>query len=236
VTITTVFHVISAKPLTAAEKKRRETMIAAQVHVLNDAYAGTGAAAISPDTPFRFTYSKSATTWTVNKGWSTMLPDTKQEAAAKKALHTGTASTLNIYVADIGGGLLGWATFPQVYYDPLFMDGVVILDESMPGGNTGIYSEGDTATHEIGHWLGLLHTFEGGCTGPGDYVSDTPAEAEPAFSCKADAGRDSCPKQPGLDPVHNFMDYAEDFCMNRFTPGQVVRMSHAWSAFRTVSP
>jgi hypothetical protein len=236
VTIRTVFHVISAEPLTAAEKQRREAMIAAQVHVLNDAYAGIGAAAISPDTPFRFTYSKSATTWTVNKAWSTMLPDTKQEAAAKKALHTGTASTLNIYVANIGGGLLGWATFPQVYYDPLFLDGVVILDESMPGGNTGIYSEGDTATHEVGHWLGLLHTFEGGCKGPGDYVSDTPAEAEPAFSCKADAGRDSCPKQPGLDPIHNFMDYAEDFCMNRFTPGQVVRMSHAWAAFRTVSP
>jgi hypothetical protein len=236
VTIRTVFHVISAKPLTAAEKKRRESMIAAQVHVLNDSYAGVGVAAPSPDTPFRFAYSTSQTTWTVNKAWSTMLPDTKQEAAAKKALRTGNASTLNIYVANIGGGLLGWATFPMAYYDPLYLDGVVILDESMPGGNTGIYSEGDTATHEVGHWLGLLHTFQGGCTGPGDYVSDTPAEAEPAFSCKEDAGRDSCPKQPGLDPVHNFMDYAEDFCMNRFTPGQVVRMSHAWAAFRTVSP
>jgi hypothetical protein len=236
VTIRTVFHVISAKALTAAEKQRREAMIAAQVHVLNDSYAGVGVAAPSPDTPFRFTYSKSQTTWTVNKAWSTMLPDTKQEAAAKKALRTGSASTLNIYVANIGGGLLGWATFPQVHYDPLYMDGVVILDESMPGGNTGIYSEGDTTTHEVGHWLGLLHTFAGGCTGPGDYVSDTPAEAEPAFSCKEDAGRDSCPNQPGLDPVHNFMDYAEDFCMNRFTPGQVIRMSHAWAAFRTVSP
>jgi hypothetical protein len=232
-TIETVFHVISAKPLTAAQKQRREAMIAAQVSVLNDAYAGRGAAAPSGDTPFRFSYDKAATTWTVNKAWSTMLPDTKEERAAKRALHTGSAATLNIYVANIGGGLLGWATFPMTYYGPaLYQDGVVMLDESMPGGTTGVYSEGDTATHEVGHWLGLLHTFENGCQAPGDHVADTPYEAEPAFECAVDAGRDSCPKQPGLDPVHNFMDYAEDFCMNQFSPGQVARMSYAWAAFR----
>jgi hypothetical protein len=236
VTITTVFHVISAEELTAAEKQRRQAMIAAQVRVLNNAFAGRGAAEASPDTPFRFAYDPKATTWTVNEAWSTMLPDTAEEAAAKEALHQGTASTLNIYVANIGGGLLGWATFPQVYYDPLYLDGVVILDESMPGGTTGVFSEGDTGTHEVGHWLGLLHTFEGGCKGPGDFVSDTPAEAEPAFSCREDAGRDSCPGKPGRDPIHNFMDYTEDFCMNQFTRGQVERMSHAWSAFRTVQP
>jgi hypothetical protein len=236
VTITTVFHVISAKPLTAAEKQRREAMIAEEVQVLNDAYAGIGAAALSPDTPFRFTYSPSAITWTVNEAWSTMLPGSQEELAAKEALHVGGPSTLNIDVANIGGGLLGWATLPEVLGEPPFMDGVVILDESMAGGNTGSYSEGDTATHEVGHWLGLLHTFENGCLAPGDDVSDTPAEMEPAYSCTEDAGRDSCPEQPGLDPVHNFMDYAEDFCMNRFTPGQVARMSHAWAVFRAVQP
>jgi len=236
VTIETVFHVITEKPLTAGEMARREAMIAAQMQVLNDAFAGVGAADVSPDTPFRFAYDPAETTWTVHKAWSRMQPDTWAEKAAKRALHQGTAATLNIYVANIGGGLLGWATFPAPYYDPLYMDGVVILDESMPGGTTGIYSEGDTGTHEVGHWLGLLHTFEFGCKGSGDFVSDTPAEAEPAFTCEEDAGRDSCPKQPGLDPIHNFMDYTEDFCMNHFTLGQVARMSHAWSAFRTVQP
>jgi hypothetical protein len=209
-------------------------MIAAQVRVMNDAYSGTGAAAVSGDTPFRFRYRPAETTWTVNKAWSTMLPDTRAERQAKRILHVGDESTLNIYVANIGGGLLGWATFPQEITDKnLFEDGVVILDESMPGGNTGIYSGGDTATHEIGHWLALFHTFEGGCDGPGDFVQDTPAEAEPAFSCKLDAGRDSCPNQPGLDPIRNFMDYTEDACMNRFTPGQIARMSQAWSLLRS---
>ena len=231
VTIKTVFHVISEKPLTAAERTRREKMIAAQMQVLNNAYSGRGAAAISGDSPFRFSYHPSATTWTVNKAWSTMVPDSKAEVAAKRALHVGSAATLNLYVGNIGGGLLGWATFPRAYYQPLYMDGVVMLDESMPGGNTGIYSEGDTATHEVGHWLGLLHTFQGGCTGPGDHVSDTPAEQSPAFNCPT--GRDSCAAQPGRDPIHNFMDYTQDSCMNRFTPGQVARMSHAWAAFRT---
>jgi len=230
VTIPTVFHVISAKALTAAQKSRRASMIAAQVKVLNDAYAGIGAASISGDTPFRFSYNPAATTWTVNSAWSTMQPGTTAETAAKKALHSGGASTLNLYLANIGGGLLGWATFPQSYSTQPSMDGVVILDESMPGGTTASYNAGDTATHEIGHWLGLFHTFQGGCNGVGDSVADTPAEASPAYNCPT--GRNSCPAAPGLDPIHNFMDYTVDACMNRFTPGQVARMSQSWSAYR----
>ena len=235
VTIRTVFHVISAKPLTYTQKERRKDQIAAQMRVLNNAFAGTGAAAPSPNTPFRFSYSPRQTTWTVNEAWSTMQPGTRAEENAKRALHVGGPATLNVYVANIGGGLLGWATFPEpTWGDALFYDGVVILDESMPGGTVVPYNQGDTATHEVGHWLALYHTFEGGCFGPGDYVGDTPYEAEPAFEC-ADAGRDSCPSKPGTDPVHNFMDYAEDFCMDRFTPGQINRMSNAWEELRAPS-
>jgi hypothetical protein len=236
VSIRTVFHVISAKALTANQKSQRASMIAAQVRVLNNAYAGTGAAAPSGDTPFRFTYSPSQTTWTVNQAWSRMVPGSRAEDAAKRALHVGDESTLNIYVANIGGGLLGWATFPEVSWgNSLYYDGVVMLDESMPGGTAAPYNQGDTATHEVGHWLGLYHTFEGGCVGPGDLVADTPAEAEPAFECNADAGRDSCPRQPGRDPIHNFMDYTEDFCMNHFSSGQVARMSSTWETLRAPS-
>src|SRR3712207_2201713 len=123
-----------------------------------------------------------------------MQPGTQTEENAKRALHRGGPTTLNIYVGNIGGGLLGWAYFPEPHWgNALFMDGVVMLDESMPGGRAAPYNRGDTATHEVGHWLGLYHTFDGGCFGPGDYVADTPYEKEPAFECAADAGRDSCP-------------------------------------------
>lgn len=204
VTVRTVFHVVSAAPV---DRARYETLIDAQVQVLNDAYAGTRAADLSPDTPFRFTHDPAETTFTENAAWASLVPGSKEERAAKTALRTGDAATLNVYVASIGGGLLGYATFPQsAKGGQLWRDGVVILDESMPGGTAAPYNEGDTATHEVGHWLGLFHTFQGGCTGPGDHVTDTPAEAAPAFECAVDATRDSCPADPGLDPVHNFMD------------------------------
>ncbi|MGY1696665.1 zinc metalloprotease [Geodermatophilus sp. SYSU D00814] len=233
VTVPTVFHVISAEPV---DEARFDALIAAQVDVLNDAYAGEGAAAGSPATPFVFTYDPEQTTYTVDAAWASLVPGSKEERAAKSALRVGGPETLNVYVASIGGGLLGYATFPQkAKGGQLWADGVVILDESMPGGTAELYDQGDTLTHEVGHWLGLFHTFQGGCSGPGDYVPDTPAEALPAFECEADAGRDSCPRDPGTDPITNFMDYTEDFCMNTFSAGQVARMSNAWEAYRAPS-
>ena len=148
----------------------------------------------------------------------------------KQTLHRGDSETLNVYAADIGGGLLGWAYFPKGYNNGRdYVDGVVILDESMPGGTVEPYNEGDTLTHEVGHWLMLEHTFANGCTAVNDGVADTPREASPQFYCEE---RDSCEKAPGTDPIHNFMDYTEDFCMDQFTPGQADRMSDAWQEFR----
>ena len=93
----------------------------------------------------------------------------------------------------------------------------------------GGYNLGDTVVHETGHWLGLFHTFEGGCGLRNGLVSDTPAEAEPSYYCQT--SRDTCPA-PGRDPVRNFMDYSYDSCMNHFTLGQVDRMARLWNRFR----
>lgn len=225
ITIDTVFHVISAEPLTAGQKAARTQMVTDQVQVLNDSFAG-GTATDASDTPFRFALTE--ITWTVNPVWAHVTPG-RVEKQMKTQLRQGDSETLNVYAADIGGGLLGWAYFPKDYNNGRDVwDGVVILDESMPGGNTGIYSEGDTLTHEVGHWMMLEHTFAGACSASGDGVSDTPREAYPQFECGV---YDSC-AAPGLDPVHNFMDYTEDACMDHFTPGQAERMSDAWLAFR----
>jgi hypothetical protein len=148
---------------------------------------------------------------------------------AKKALHKGDLSHLNIYLAHLGGGLLGYATFP--FDTTLKDDGVVILNQSLPGGSAAPFNRGDTATHEVGHWLGLFHTFEGGCVAPGDYVSDTPYQYDGDNIFYCDVADDTCP-QPGTDPVHNFMSYGDDPCLNRFTPGQSRRMRQSWWAYR----
>lgn len=226
VTIPVIFHSISDHPLTAAEKARTEGLIAAQMTVLNDSYAGSTAPDAS-DTPFRFTLDH--IDYTVNAAWYTVVPG-QVERQMKSALYEGDSRTLNVYTANIGGGLLGWAFFPKDYNNGRdIMDGVVMLDESMPGGTAGKYAEGDTLTHEVGHWLGLYHTFQGGCTPSNDFVADTAAESHPQFNCPA--GADTC-DAPGLDPIHNFMDYTQDTCMNMFTPGQAKRMSDSWQYFR----
>jgi hypothetical protein len=216
VTVPVYFHVINTGK-GIANGDVPATMLKAQVDVLNASYGGaTGGV----NTPYRFVLA--GVDRTTNASWFAAGPDTAAEREMKSALHVGNAGVLNFYTNNAGGVLLGWATFPFWYAGDPLMDGVVCLYSSLPGGSEVPYNEGDTGTHEVGHWLGLFHTFQGGCAAVyNDFVADTPAERKPAFGCPV--GLDSCPKE-GLDPIENFMDYSDDPCMYKFTAGQSARM------------
>ncbi len=224
VSVPTYFHVVVPVGTSQTAKDRLGQLVQSQVAVLNEAYTGRTGTQSSAATPFSFDLVD--VNFFENNTWSTVTPG-PVEKEMKAATRVGGKNTLNVWTADIGDDLLGWATFPTKKLSS--SDGVVILDESMPGGTAGKYALGDTLTHEVGHWLALYHTFQGGCKGKGDQVADTPAEAAPQFDCPT--GADTC-TSPGLDPIHNYMDYTQDSCMYQFTAGQVARMSDAWLQYR----
>jgi len=191
-----------------------------QIDVLNDAYNVHG-----------YTFVLNSTDTTADNGWRSAGPGSNDEADMKSTLRQGTADHLNLYMSNPGGGLLGWATFPWDYNGDPDMDGVVILRDSIPGGNAAPYDEGDTATHEVGHWLGLYHTFQGGCGANknSDRVADTEKEGSAAFGCPVN--RNSC-NGGTTDPVTNFMDYSDDSCMDNLTTGQKDRIDAIHSVYR----
>lgn len=220
VTINVYVHSIHKSDGSGGLPRGNNQYVNAQLDVLNDAYAGAGVSFVLAG------YDDSN-----NDAWYTTTGGSS-ESSMKSSLRQGSADDLNVYFNNMGADLLGWATFPSSYSSSPSLDGVVILYSSLPGGATDPYNEGDTATHEVGHWMGLYHTFQGGCNGSGDSVSDTNAERSPAYGCPV--GRDSCSsrKTPGEDPITNFMDYTDDYCMVEFSAGQVSRMHDMWGLYR----
>ncbi len=210
------FHVVN-QGAGIANGDTTSQMINDQISVLNAAYASSG-----------WSFNLVATDRTTNATWYTDCYG-NSESAMKTALHKGTADDLNVYTCSPSGGILGYATFPSSYVSKPKLDGVVLLYSSLPGGTATPYNLGDTGTHEVGHWMGLYHTFQGGCSGAGDSVSDTEAEKSAAFGCPV--GRDTC-RKGGVDPITNFMDYTDDSCMDRFSPGQDARMDAQFTTYR----
>jgi hypothetical protein len=181
-------------------------MLSSQLSAMNTAYA-----------PYGISFVLKGTDKTINANWAS----DGSELAMKKALRKGTYKSLNLYFLKDLGDNLGYCYFPTTVTtgsNNYYLDGCSILSSSLPGGSATNYNLGLTVVHEVGHWFGLYHTFQGGCTGSGDSVSDTPAQASASSGCPT--GRDSCPSAAGLDPIHNYMDYSYDSCYTEFTAGQ----------------
>lgn len=165
--------------------------------------------------------------YTINSAWAA----DSGELTMKKSLRQGSYADLNLYF-EPQLDYLGYCYFPTTTSgsdDDFYYDGCTILSSSVPGGSQTNYNLGLTVVHEVGHWFGLYHTFQGGCV-VGDRVDDTPAEASAASGCPT--GRDTCPNQDGLDPIHNYMDYTYDTCYEEFTAGQQDRMYSQWNTYR----
>ena len=223
VTVPVYFHVVTDGAVGALTNPQ----IAAQIAVLNNTFAGGEGGA---RTGFRFRLA--GVTRTDNAEWFA-AGGGKAERQMKRALHTGGPGDLNVY-STTAGDFLGWAYLPDIVTNPkrAYLDGVVIDWESFLGTSDtyeGQFDQGETTTHEVGHWLNLEHTFAGKCGPKGDFVDDTPAEKTPTSGCPA--GKDTC-KAPGDDPIHNYMDYSFDSCYTEFTPGQAQRMADAWLLYR----
>ena len=205
----------------------------AQLAVLNATYSGADAnepsTVSAPDTGIRFVFGGADEHF--NNSWHT----DKSSTTYRSRTRLGGKNALNVWLVDFA--YLGIATFPWDYARNPSIDGIRVQYNSLlrsaspaPGYQpVANYDLGETATHEVGHWLGLYHTFQGGCTSTNDEVADTPAQSSSTSGCPT--GRDSC-SLPGTDPVHNYMDYSYDSCYYEFSRGQSTRMDQMWTAYR----
>ncbi|MDP6275670.1 MAG: M43 family zinc metalloprotease, partial [Candidatus Marinimicrobia bacterium] len=192
-------------------------MIVDQIDIFNDAYA-----------PYDIFFTLVSVDYTMNDNW---FGDMDQyESAYKQQLNIDPVHHLNIYSGNMPG-LLGWSYLPYQWSEGSYMHGVCILYSCLPGGTSYPYNAGDSAVHEVGHYLGLEHTFRNGCSANNDYVDDTPQEdnGNNISSCN---NTDTCPNDPGMDPVHNFMTYTDDACLDEFTTGQGDRMEDMIATYR----
>jgi hypothetical protein len=193
-----------------------QSQIDAQIAELNKAYSGFYGGVNTG-----YTFVLASVDRTNNRKWFGCTPGSNNEVQMKNALAIDPTHRLNVYTCKPGQNLLGWSYFPWSYAENSKMHGVVFHYASVPGGSLPPYNLGGTLDHEAGHYLGLYHTFQGGCAAPGDEVSDTPAEATSTAGCPGN--KDTC-AGGGLDPIHNYMDYSDDACYTQFTAGQDARM------------
>ena len=212
-TIPIVFHVIYKSDGTGNISDQR---IYDQVTALNEDYLAISGTMGEQGFDTKMQFELADITRTENNIWF----NDQDESGYKSALGWAQENYLNVYV-NSASGYLGYAYLPQQYAGDV-LDGVVILYEAVGGRNNGFdpYEQGRTLVHEIGHYFGLLHTFEGGCVEgytAGDLIADTHSESEAHYGCTQTY---TCGTP---DDIYNYMNYTDDSCMHEFTSEQANR-------------
>lgn len=217
---------------TAAENIS-DAQIQSQIDVLNEDYSATNAdynrtstynTVKSGDVNVRFVLDRVIRKSTSKSSWST---NDAMKKNAQGIAPTSPTTKLNLWVCNLGGGILGYAQFPG---GSSATDGVVIDNNAM--GRTGTaaapFNKGRTATHEVGHWLNLRHIW-GDATCGNDQVGDTPLHNTANYGCPAAGHKSTCTGQP-VEMTMNYMDYTDDACMYMFTLGQKSRMQAVFAS------
>lgn len=210
-----------------------QAQLQSQIDVLNEDYSATNADYNSTSTygsvksgniGIRFVLDAVNRRSTSKTSWST---NDAMKKSAQGIAPTSPTTKLNIWVCNMGGGILGYAQFPG---GSSATDGVV-LDNNATG-RTGTaaapFNKGRTATHEVGHWLNLRHIW-GDATCGNDQVGDTPLHNTANYGCPAAGHKSTCTGTP-VEMTMNYMDYTDDACMYMFTAGQKTRMLATFAA------
>ena len=209
-----------------------QAQLQSQVDVLNEDFAAANAdynltstynSVKSGNTGIRFVLETVKRRKTTKTSWST---NNAMKKSAQGIAPTSPTTKLNIWVCNIGGGILGYAQFPG---GSSATDGVVLDDNAT--GRTGTaaapFNKGRTATHEVGHWLNLRHIW-GDATCGNDQVGDTPLHNTANYGCPAAGHKSTCTGTP-VEMTMNYMDYTDDACMYMFSVGQKTRMQATYA-------
>lgn len=224
-----VIHVVVNVLYKLPAENISDAQIASQITALNADFAGSNQdysstpslfqSVRSGNTNIRFVLDNVYRKSTTKVNWGTN--DGMKKTAQGGLNPTSPNSKLNIWVCNMGSGILGYAQFPG---GSLATDGVVIDNNAFGTIGVAIYpfNKGRTLTHEVGHWMNLRHIWGDAICG-NDFVDDTPLHNGPNFGCPSFPKNSTCTALPAMMTM-NYMDYTDDACMYMFTTGQKIRM------------